>query len=144
MSKHFGLQRLHVIRRWRRELAGLLGLTRSFLLANAPCNFTQRFGCGGTIAWSVRRQWGVDYRRRGILLARFNRRTIFGREDLRVLQIFVGVNVRRLFLGVRGFAGFFLAPDLGVASDSGSSPCSGSEVGTSLAGVGPAVWGPTA
>lgn len=83
----------------------------SFFSAVTAGHFTETFG--------IRIFPGVDRRRNGsfgchdrAMLAGFDARATLLNQDLRLLQIFVGVNVSFFFL-LRGFAGFFLAGGLG-------------------------------
>ena len=91
-------------------LLGGLGVFE-FLTAVATGDFSQTFGSGiflganGGIGRS-------DGRCGRIICAGFDLGTIVLGEDLRLLQIFVGVDVGIFFL-LRGFAGFFLAGGFG-------------------------------
>jgi hypothetical protein len=120
MSKDWRLWQLDTKWSGRRNFASLLFLARSFFPAYAAGDFAERFRSNGCILrrrirWQggIRWRWRIHQRLRRFFLARFDRCAIFGSEDFGPLQIVVGVNVRRLFLGLRGLASLFLARRFG-------------------------------
>jgi hypothetical protein len=84
---------------------------RGFFVAVTTGYFAETFRRG--IFVGVDSGWNGFFRcRRRSMLACFDAGAILLNEDLRLVKIFVGVNVRFFFL-LRGFAGFFLAGGFG-------------------------------
>jgi len=106
------LRKIHREARGGRLLRGFGGLgVFEFLAAVTAGDFSQTFGSGiflgvdGGIGWSGGRCGRI-------IFAGFDLGAIVLGEDLRLLQIFVGVDMGIFFL-LRGFAGFFLTRSFG-------------------------------
>jgi hypothetical protein len=97
--------------RRRQGLRGLFRFARCFFLPVTSSNFSQTFR-RGTVLDVKRRHSRLVPGIRRIILARFGSLAVFVRQNLGLLQVFIGVDVTFFFL-LRGLSRFLAARGFG-------------------------------